>query len=280
MDNSKLNILILGTGTTSINAERGSPGFLLRIGELNILLDSGNGTLYRMALANISIYEINMVCYTHLHPDHVSDLLPLLHSIKWDPNRPSNTTRIQLLGPTSVIDYYDSLVELWGQSISSDNERLIVQPTVMGNTNKIFNDINVHTKHVEHTEDSIAYRFEFNGISLAYSGDTDICESIKALSKNCDVLIIDCSFPSKRKVKGHLTPVEIEQIVNEAKPCNVILTHIYPGWTKDEWNEVVDLAQSERYIIGQDFMSAQISKCSEPKIEIISPNFSKVSTRM
>ncbi|MCJ7666193.1 MAG: ribonuclease Z [Actinobacteria bacterium] len=269
MTKDNINILILGSGTTSISSLRGSPGYFIKINGTNILLESGCGTLYRLARAGYSIFDLDVVCYSHSHPDHIADLLPLLHSLKWDPLRPANTKQIQLLGPKSVIDYYDCLNRFFGESISPKKEFFSINTSIMQNDKKTVNGICFTTKKVPHTNDSIAYKIEYDGISIVYSGDTDMNKSLISLSKNCDVLIIECSFPSTKKVYGHLVPSEVKFIVKEANPGKVILTHIYPNWTSNEMLEIIELTKSDRYILGQDYLQINISKDSKIRINKI-----------
>ncbi len=80
----------MGSGTTAFLPDKGCPGFLLFLGGKKILLDLGSGTLYRLAKLGYKIDEIDILAITHEHPDHLGDLLPLLHSLKWDPTLTRN----------------------------------------------------------------------------------------------------------------------------------------------------------------------------------------------
>ena len=42
------------------------------------------------------------------------------------------------------------------------------------------------------------------------------------------VLLLECSFPDKKKRKGHLTPSECGKIAAETGCERLILTHFYP----------------------------------------------------
>ena len=267
MIKNKISLLILGSGTTNISPIKGSPGYFLKINKKGILIDSGNGTLYRLAISGCSIFDIDIIIYSHLHPDHVSDLLPLLHAFKWDPCRPKGLKEVKLLGPKSIIDYYSVLNDFFGKSISSEKNIFKIEEHVMENDKKTIDDISFITKRVPHSKDSIAYRIEYEGVSLVYSGDTDFNDSLVSLSKNCNILIIECSLPSNKKSTGHLTPSKIEQIVKRANPRKVLLTHIYPDWSTHEKKELEKLTKSNLYITGQDYMQINILENSE--IEII-----------
>ena len=51
---------------------------------------------------------------------------------------------------------------------------------------------------------------------MVYSGDTDYCDSIVKLARDCDVLILECSFPEGMHCEGHLTPDLAGRIAAEA----------------------------------------------------------------
>ncbi|MGH7900976.1 MAG: MBL fold metallo-hydrolase, partial [Thermodesulfobacteriota bacterium] len=91
-----------------------------------------------------------------------------------------------------------------------------------------FDDFMLTSAQTHHTENSLAYRIESEGISLTYTGDTEYSESLVELAKDSDCLIIECSMPDRLKVKGHLTPTEVSRIANESRVKKLIVSHLYP----------------------------------------------------
>lgn len=249
-----LKVKILGSGTNAVLPERGSPGYLLEFGKTRILADSGAGTLYRLALSGRSVFDLHAVCYSHLHPDHVSDILPLLHALKRDPSRPAGTARLELVGPASVIAYYERLVAEWGPSISNEEGLLQVEPRIVSDSMVELGPLRIRTLPVEHTKQSVAYGFEYQGRSVVYSGDTELCPGILDLAKGADLVILDCAFPHARKRRGHASPAEALALVEQADPKKVVLTHIHPGWSAAEWREIRQLTESPRFLIAEDFL--------------------------
>jgi len=71
-------LVVLGSGTGVPSLRRGSPGLLLISDGTYVLIDSGPGTLRRMLEAGVTYQDIDLLLYTHIHPDHVSELVPLL----------------------------------------------------------------------------------------------------------------------------------------------------------------------------------------------------------
>jgi len=84
----------------------------------------------------------------------------------------------------------------------------------------------VRTKRMNHADGkALGYRLEAGGKSLAYSGDTDVCQEIVQLGRRADVLILECSTPDERKAPGHLTPSLCGRIAHEAN-CRHLLLRI------------------------------------------------------
>ncbi len=250
-----LTLTVLGCGTTAIDYNKGCPGFLLKAGRKNILLETGSGTLYRLARTGMSIDKINTVCYSHHHPDHTSDLLALLHSLKWDPCLKKR--HLKIIGPPKVLDLYRQLILYYGDSISPDNRRFKVNLEPASDNQINEGGILIECKRVSHTTDSVGYRFNYKGKTFAYSGDAGLDENLISIAKKSDLLLCECSFPDNRKFRGHLSPGDVESLIVSSGPKKVLLTHIYPGWSKEE-KEGLQRLTSRGVSIAEDFVTLAI----------------------
>ncbi|MCZ7626508.1 MAG: MBL fold metallo-hydrolase [Candidatus Methylomirabilis sp.] len=77
-----MQLTILGSGTAIPSLTRGSPGLLIEVAGSSLLCDGGAGTRPRPLRAGIVATELDRVFYTHLHPDHTGDLVPLLFALR------------------------------------------------------------------------------------------------------------------------------------------------------------------------------------------------------
>ncbi|MBI5183158.1 MAG: ribonuclease Z, partial [Nitrospinae bacterium] len=73
-----MDLIIIGSGTCVPSKRRGSPGLVIKTGRKILLFDSGSGTLGRLIQIGISYRDIDYIFYSHIHPDHVADLVPFL----------------------------------------------------------------------------------------------------------------------------------------------------------------------------------------------------------
>ncbi len=219
-----MELTILGSGTGVPSLRRGAPGALLRVADKLVVIDMGSGTLERMLRVGVRYADPDVLLFTHLHPDHVADFVPFLFACKYsvDPR----TKELFVLGGKGFRGYYEGLKQVYGHWVRAESFRLHLQEVLYG-TRRV-KDLAITTYPLEHTRYSVGYRIEEGGKVLAYSGDTDYCQEVVELGRGADLLVLECSFPEGRKVKGHLTPRWAGRIAREAGAKRLLLTHFYP----------------------------------------------------
>ncbi len=243
-----MKLTILGSGTAIVTARRGPSGYLIKIDDKTLLLDSGSGTLKKIAEASSSFKEIDYAIYSHLHPDHVTDLISLLFALRIPSNYKSKD--LTVFGPTGIKEFYLKLTKVFNDFIEPRGYDLTINELPEGCLD--FENFKLKSSLVKHHDNSLAHRIESKeGKSIVYSGDTDYCESIIDLARDADLLLLECSYPKHIKVDGHLNPALAGRIAREANCKKLVLTHFYPicddydilGQCKDEFNGEIVLAE-------------------------------------
>ncbi len=220
-----MELIILGSGTGVPSLRRGSPASLIKAENQSILLDSGSGTLTRMLQAGVSYKEVDAVLYSHIHPDHVADLVPLIFACKYQED--PRTKDLRILGGEGFRAYFEGLRSVYGRWIEPETFRIHIQEVLAEDV--MIGELQISTLPLEHSPESIGYRVTSpKGRTVVYSGDTDYCRNIVDLAKGADLLLLECSFPEGRKVGGHLTPSLVGRIAREAGCTRLVLTHLYP----------------------------------------------------
>ncbi len=224
-----MTITILGSGTCVPSLERSSCAILVTTGESKILLDSGAGTMRRLLEAGISIFELSHIIYSHFHPDHTGELVPLLFASKYPDSR-RRRTPLSICAGEGLVGFINGLKRVYGRWIELDPGLLdLTEVDIHGPDNLQFKDFTVNTIPVKHNPESIAVRISSSrGASVVYSGDTDACESIVTISQDANLLICESALPDDQKVDGHLTPSLAGAIASRAGVGKLILTHFYP----------------------------------------------------
>jgi ribonuclease BN (tRNA processing enzyme) len=220
-----MELIILGSGTGVPSLERGSPGFLVKTDNQSILLDGGSGTLQRMLHAGVTYKDVDAVLYTHIHPDHCADLVPLVFACKY--HEEPRAKDLLIIGGQGFRVYFEGLKWVHGRSMVPDTFRIYIHEVLDDELN--IGPLRVTTTPLEHTPQSAGYRVtSAQGKTLVYSGDTDYCPNIVKLARGADLLLLECSFPDQMKVPGHLTPALAGRIAREAGCRRLCLTHFYP----------------------------------------------------
>lgn len=227
-----MELIILGSGTGVPSLRRGSPAALIKAGDQSILLDSGSGTLGRMLQAGVTYKEVDAVLYSHIHPDHCADLVPLIFACKYQED--PRTKDLLIIGGSRRLPfgqgfraYFEELRRVHGSWIEPETFRIHIREVVADEVKR--GDLRVTALPLEHAPESVGYRIASpQGRTVVYAGDTDYCPNIVELARGADLLLLECSFPEGKKVNGHLTPSLAGRIAQEAECKRLVLTHLYP----------------------------------------------------
>ena len=249
------DLIILGSGTGIPSLKRCSPGMVLVSGDSKTLIDSGHGILRRMLEVGITYQDIDLLLYTHTHPDHVSELVPILFACKYG-DLPRERDLICVGGP-GFRQYFNQIEKAYGHWIEPELYRLTINET--SEKPIFFQGMTIFSKPMAHISESVGYRIEFkDGRSIALSGDTDYCKNIIDLAFGVDLLVLECSFPDEKKAEGHLTPSLAGRIGLETRCKRLLLTHLYPICDQfDILNQCKQVYKGE-VILGEDLMKIKI----------------------
>jgi ribonuclease BN (tRNA processing enzyme) len=218
-------LTIIGSGTGVPSLRRGSPGLVVLSDSTRLLIDSGPGALRKMLEVEITYQDIDILLYTHIHPDHVSDLVHILFACKYA-DLPREKELLCIGGP-GFKSYFEKLKNLYDPWIEPQSYRLTIKE--ISREPFFYRDLRILSKPMAHISESVGYRIELKeGKSIAISGDTDYCQNIIDLASEVDLLILECSFPDGKKVEGHLTPSLAGRIALESHCRKLVLTHLYP----------------------------------------------------
>jgi ribonuclease BN (tRNA processing enzyme) len=214
-----------------------------------IVLDLGSGALGPLQ-RHISLYDLDAVLLSHLHPDHCLDLTGLYVALRYRPSGPAPAVAVH--GPSRTAERlakaYDGLPET-GMSAELD-----VHPWVAGRPERI-GPFTVTAYTVEHPIEAYGVRVEADGAVLAYTGDTDTTPNLTPLCHGADLVLIDSAFVEGRDAtRGvHLTARRAGQAATDAGGVRrLVLTHM-PPWNDREaarreaaetWSGPLDVASA------------------------------------
>lgn len=218
-----IELSIVGSGTGVPSPKRASPSTLLKLPHRTLLIDSGPGTVRRLSELGVTLHQIDALCYTHFHPDHIADLVHFLFAAR-NPQDPRKKP-LTLFGAPGIQSFYEKLLDAYEGIFRPVFPLSFVELEDAQHDDAHFR---LFTLPLQHTPHSIGYRFEAEGKVIVFSGDTDVCENLVTLARGADLLVLECSFPDALKVQGHLVPTECGKIAKKASVKKLLLSHFYP----------------------------------------------------
>lgn len=222
-----MDVTVLGSGTAEPHATRGSPGFLLRHHGQAWLVDGGSGTLQRCMAAGVRPRHLAGGLYTHHHPDHCTDLVPLVFSMRLGPVPRQQDYPIWAgLGFAVLLE---GLEAAWGRWLRPGDGRLVLTELPLDRAAQAnVGPLLLRTLPADHGAGALHLRLEAEGVSVVFSGDTGPHSELATLASGADLLICECGGSDDQPLAGHLCPTDIARLVDHARPAQVWLTHLYP----------------------------------------------------
>lgn len=253
-----MRVTILGSGTCVPSLARSSCAVLVEIRGAKILMDAGPGTMRRLLEAGVTIFDLSHLLFSHLHPDHTGELVPLLFATKY-PDGTRRKSPLQVVAGKGFRHFFDGLKGVYGRWIELPDDRFSIRELDTSGPESVpFDGFSLTSRPMTHSPESVAFRLTAPaGHSMVYSGDTDVTPELVALAAETDLLICECAMPDEAKVTGHLTPSEAGHMAAEAKVDQLILTHFYPEC------ETVNIVAQCRQTYPGPLMLAQDLLCIE-----------------
>jgi ribonuclease BN (tRNA processing enzyme) len=244
-----VEVIIIGSGTGVPSRRRGSPAVGVKAGKYFVLLDIGSGTLRAMLQYDLNFNDIDVLCLSHIHPDHVGDLVSFLFASRYSLGY-IRQTPFWLLAARGFNEFHQNLKGVWGEWVEPPDSLMQVRELAQDRADAFsLGDLTIKTGPVNHIASSVAYRVEYGDRAIVYSGDTDWSDSLIELAQGADLFILEASNPFK--VPGHLTPGEAGRLAAQAGVTRLMLTHIYPP------GDEVDLAAAASRGFAGEIMIAE-----------------------
>jgi ribonuclease BN (tRNA processing enzyme) len=223
-----MEITVVGSGTVVPRLERRQSCVVVRAGGQALVFDLGSGAVRGMLRSGLDPFVVDRIFFTHLHPDHTVDVVPLLFAINYGAPE-KRTLPLYVTGPEPFLRFWRSVMEVWGEWMTGEHATLISELPQVCPSPIDLAGCRLSWAPAEHRRESIAYRLDAEGGAFVYTGDTEYSQSVVELARSADTLLIECSFPDEAPVAGHLTPSGVARIASEAGVRRVVLTHIYPA---------------------------------------------------
>lgn len=222
----RIQLTVLGSGVAWANPGGVCSGYLVQARRACILLECGTGTLGRLR-AICDPAALDAVIISHLHADHLLDLIALRYGIKYGGLGGPHPLRVLL--PPDGKQFLAGLGEALDRNPGFFSEVMALEEYAPAGRVEI-GGLTIRLRRVQHYIPSHAMRFEA-GNTLAYSADAAPCEALVDHARGADTLLCEAAIFSPNQdeqdssKRGHLMPAEAGQIAQRAGVGRLLITH-------------------------------------------------------
>lgn len=210
-------------------------GYLLRCGGKNIMLDFGSGVFSRL-YSILPKLNIDCVILSHLHSDHMADMLILRYAIDQLSERGlCAKPPLPVVAPPSPREDFRVLAGSGVFDITTIKDAAKLR----------FEDITFTFNRMTHPVETYSVTVEHCGKKLVYTGDTGMRHDLVDIVSGADMLLADVCYLNK-ELKGklmaaHLSAGQAGNLAAAANADMLLCTHLFGG--RREHNELLSQAR-------------------------------------
>ncbi len=176
-----MEITVAGSGTVVPRLSRRQSCVAVQTAKETIFFDLGSGAVRGMLHAGLDPFAVDRVFFTHFHPDHTVDVIPLMFAIKYGA-REEREKPLTLYGPEPFEGFFGSIAGVWGEWMLGDYPTEVRELPHACPSPLELPGLHVSWAPAKHRPESIAYRLENENGSFVYTGDTGYSDSVVELA--------------------------------------------------------------------------------------------------
>jgi ribonuclease BN (tRNA processing enzyme) len=254
-----VRITVLGKSPAWQDANGACSGYLIEEDDFRLLLDCGNGVFAK--LREVCDYvDVDAVLITHLHADHILDLVPFSYALAYAPRQqpvpvggfPGTDCPAcpALHVPPGARGVFRHIVRCWGQESLIESAFSLSEYDPLAELK--LGPFTVRFCEVPHFTTTFAVELTSNGSRFTFSADCSPNDELVEFARDTQLLLIEATLPRPERtgIRGHLTPGEAGDHGRRARAQHVVLTHysdeLDAGWARASAQETygapVDMA--------------------------------------
>lgn len=222
-----MRLTVLGRSPASPNAGEACAGYLVESGETRVLVDIGSGVVAQLLML-MRPTDLSAVVISHMHPDHMLDLVTLRYAFPWVNPPPSH---LQVIAPPGSRDQLSDLARGAGDAAFFESTFEIREHN--GDEPLVFGGLSMQPHETQHYVPTWGFRITDGGSgrALAYSADSGPCDALLELARDADLFLCEAALQSPEDDpqpdrRGHLTAAEAGDAARRSGARRLVLTHL------------------------------------------------------
>lgn len=256
----EMRISACGSGNPPVRRGQGATCWLVELGNGdNFIFDIGGGTVPNLWSLGVPPTRLDKLFLTHLHLDHVGGILSLFDSMGWSRNTPlhvwGSSGHIPELGTAALVEHFQK-VAAWHieskrgivpsggmKAVAHEFDYSLFSPESPRQLVYDENGVKIYAFPIMHIlVGAVGYRLEWNGLSMAFTGDSEPTTQEADQSAGVDVFIHEAfispeAFSEKNNMplevaenvvyKAHTPPDMLGRVFDIARPVLGVGTHYF-----------------------------------------------------
>jgi ribonuclease BN (tRNA processing enzyme) len=231
-----VELRVLGKSPAWQDAGGACSGYLVVADGARVLLDCGSGVFGKLR-AVVDYAEVDAVIISHLHADHILDLVPFASGLIYAPRHQpvpvdgwpgtDEPPRPRLIAPPGARDTFRRLCAAAGMREEHIEKGFTLEEYDPGDVVSI-GELEVRFQPVPHFLPTHAIAVADGSQRLTYSADSSPSDDLCEFARDSDLLLIEATLPRPEREgpRGHLTPEEAGEHGRRAGARRLVLTHI------------------------------------------------------
>jgi ribonuclease BN (tRNA processing enzyme) len=213
-----MRITVLGKSPAWQDAGGACSGYLVEGGGVRMLLDCGPGVFAKLRQV-LEYVRVDAVVLSHLHADHVMDLVPFASALRYGAHDPVSPRLIAPPGSPEVLERLCA-----GGSMRIDHIAGAFGVTVYDPAETIeLGGLRLRFRPVPHFIPCNAVEVGEDGARFTFSADCGPNDALVDFAAGTDLLLAEATLPAPDE--GHLTPAQAGEHAARAGVRRLVLTH-------------------------------------------------------
>jgi ribonuclease BN (tRNA processing enzyme) len=222
-----MKLTIAGSGDAFASGGRFNSCYHVRTSSASFLIDCGATSLLALRRVGLVTNDISTIFISHLHGDHFGGL-PFVYIDALHPSK--RTAPLTIAGPRGTEERCMALAEAMFAGVTKAKAGFSLRFVVIEPNAPPLDIDGTKVTALEMLHESgapsLALRFEADGRTLAFSGDTGWTENVVEAGREADLYLLEC-YQYDLKLPMHIDYQTLSAHLNRIDAHRIVLTHMH-----------------------------------------------------